>query len=99
MDKMSLYSASTEEQMKVAFEALGYALNNFNYKEQAELFFGRLSREHRTLQQNFWRMMIKVIEKYADSEWYDARNEASVQMCRVLKTALENNYFLDLPTV
>ena len=54
---------------------------------------------HRTLQQNFWRVMIQVMKEY--SEWRsDLRNEGSVEFCKAVKEMLEKNPRLEyLPYV
>jgi len=90
-----------EEEMKKVWDKLSNTLNGFSYEEQAEAFFRMLSNEHRTLQQNFWRMMIKVIRKYAETKegWYDLRNEMSVRMCRGLKVWMDDHFYTDLPTI
>ena len=44
-------------EMEKAISHLGTTVNNFSYGEQAEEFFNQLSRQHRTLQQNVWRMI------------------------------------------
>jgi len=45
---------------------------------------------HRTLQQNFWRVMIQIMKQY--SEWRsDLRNEGSVTFCKAVKEMLEKN--------
>ena len=58
-------------------------LNNFHDKENSILFNEAMSREHRTLQQNFTRLVFRWIE-YCASEQYrtDGRNEASAKISR-----------------
>jgi len=88
--------------MEKVWEMLSNAINNFNDTTNAEAFFNQLTRQHRTLQQSFWRMMIFTIKEYAklrESGWYDLRNEESVKMCEGLAQWLEDNYYTTLPTV
>jgi len=89
---------TTTEEVQTAWRSLSTALNDFNDNERAQAFYECLSRDHRTLQQNFWRMMIKVIMFYADTPC-DPRNEASVQLCKLLSQTMEEGLFCDLPTV
>ena len=90
-----------KKEMQEAWDKFSHAINNFSYEDQAEAFCEVLSNEHRTLQQNFWRMMIQVIKKYAKMKegWYDLRNEASVKMCRELGKYLEDHLYTNLPTI
>lgn len=53
---------------------------------------------HRTLQQNFWRVMMQVIKKYSEFN-YDYRNENSVEMCKFIKEQVEENYKEYLPYI
>ena len=72
-----------EEMDKIIYQ-LSQVLNNFSYGDQAQTFFEALTTRHRTLQQNFWRMIAKVAEMYADTE-FDPRNEDSVTFCQKIK--------------
>lgn len=49
-----------------------------NDRALAEVFANQLLQEHRTLQQNFWRVIKMVAEKYKDFD-HDMRNESSVK--------------------
>ena len=89
---------TTREEIKVAYDALSTALNSFDDEERAQAFYECLTRDHRTLQQTYWRMMIHVIMKYSDAR-YDDRNEASVRLCNTLSECLEEALYHDLPTI
>jgi len=65
--------------------------------EKEEEFVELMSRSHRTLQQNYTRFVLKWIKKEADSEYFDARNEASVMSCRKIVKALGDEFYL--PTI
>ena len=93
------YKDELQKEMREVVDQLGNVINNFSYDDQADAFFQMLTRQHRTLQQNFWRMIIKVILRYADTKWFDPRNEASVELCKKFKKLLEDEGWLDLPTV
>ena len=66
--------------------------NSYNYGEQVKEFHDALTRQHRTLQQSFWRMIYGVSKLYVDAP-YDLRNEDAVNFCRKLQEALPDEYF------
>lgn len=47
--------------------------------------------DHRTLQQNFWRVMFSATAQYADAG-SDPRNAASVEACGLIKDTLKTTY-------
>ncbi len=57
-----------------------------NYGEFAKLFAG----EHRTLQQQFTKLCIAWLDELANTNNYDARNEASVEFAKSIKDKLVN---------
>lgn len=57
-----------------------------------------LQMSHRTLQQNFWRVMIQVIKEYSEFG-SDGRNEDAVAMCKFIKEQVEENHKEYLPYV
>jgi len=57
-------------------------------KEVIEGIFEAIMTSHRTLQQNFWRVMIEVIKRYS-TQRHDLRNEASVNLCLFITEHLE----------
>lgn len=67
------------------------ACNSLSNIELSDVIFNAVQNEHRTIQQNFWRVMLEVIEKYSNTS-YDLRNESSVKMCQsIMKSINENN--------
>ena len=94
-----------ESKIKQGVELLGEGLNNFNYKEHVEEAFLALSHQHRTLQQNFWRTIFGLIGKYAETEYFDARNEQSIITCKKIIKGTEKEFDFDwkvivnLPTI
>lgn len=68
-------------------EQVAYSMNSYNFNS-AE-FVKQMHKEHRTLQQNFMRLIRKYIEETAKLEYYDDRNEASVMMCRKIMEKLD----------
>jgi hypothetical protein len=52
--------------------------------ERAKIMLAALTREHRTLQQSFWRTMFNLAQLYGQEQWFDLRNEASVETCKRL---------------
>ena len=81
------------EQMngKELAEQVAYSINFFGFDNKA--FCKQMHTEHRTLQQNFMRLIRTYIEETARMEkWeFDDRNEASVMMCRKLVEIMEND--------
>jgi len=77
-----------EEAMKVIFREISYMGNE---NECIEKMYNFIEREHRTLQQNFWRMIYYVMKRYGEnSEWTDLRNQASRKWC---KKVTKEEYF------
>lgn len=81
----------SKQEMKEGLEHLFNALNNFSHKEKAEEFFKGLINEHRTLQQNFWRSIAKVIQLYSETKFFDLRNEDSIEWCKKVNQFMEDN--------
>lgn len=79
------------EQMngKELAEAVAYAINSYSFN--AKDFCEQMHKEHRTLQQNFMRLIRRYIEETARLEHFDERNEASVMMCRKLVEIMGND--------
>lgn len=61
-------------------KAVAYAINSYNFSD--EDFVKQMHMEHRTLQQNFMRLIRRYIEETANLKYYDGRNEASVMFAR-----------------
>jgi len=53
-------------------------------------FLEGLQRSHRYLQGEFWGAMLKIIKKYGETEYFDARNEWAVKMCARMAMAGED---------
>ena len=81
------YSDEYQKAKKLTSDITDF-LNNFNYEETSQLFNEAMSREHRTLQQNFTRLVLKWIEYMASDEYRtDGRNEQSKQMANTILDA------------
>jgi len=53
-----------------------------------------LARMHPTLQQNFMRVVVAFIKAQSEKKYFDARNEATVELCRELWDVLsKSKYF------
>lgn len=74
-------------------------VNHFDYQKQAEQFFSAMTRQHRTLQQNFWRMIAKVMAMYGETEYVDLRNEASKEFCKKVSDYVREHGVSYFPTV
>lgn len=71
------------EKIARAVEDLCHLLNSYNSRDEllGEVFNQCLVRQHRSLQQSFWRLMREVIRRYAITH-HDMRNEAAVLWCK-----------------
>lgn len=68
-------------------------INNMCFSD--EEFCKEMHKQHRTLQQNFMRLIVEYIRTTAEQEFYDDRNEASVEAAKkLLKTIEDENIFL-----
>jgi len=65
-----------------------------NYATDIEGFSEEVTRDHRTIQQNTFRLMVACIEKWAAQEQYDLRNEATVKACKEIVAKVESIKFL-----
>lgn len=85
------HSKEVKEEMREAVLKLTDILNHTGTRDdlQSGCFYEALTDDHPTLQQNFWRMMYKVILLYANAP-YDARNKASVFFCQYIKAKVED---------
>lgn len=88
-----------QEKIKKA-EQLVYDLSDAvnGSRIDGETFADRITtREHRTLQQLIFGMIWRCIVKWAEHDkngWYDARNEATVKLCRRIVDAVgEEQHF------
>jgi len=65
--------------------ALGDFVNYSSARDKNKQFCEAFSREHRTLQQSAFRLMLELIEHIASDEYStDGRNEATKQMAQTL---------------
>lgn len=80
-----------------AVETLAVATNILTDANQHKIFVATLQKQHRTLQQNVWKLIFKAIPIYAASEEHDLRNEGSVNACKsitnFIKEHLDDFYF------
>ena len=79
-----------EEMAKLFCDWLNYSMGNSPSKN----FMQKIFQTHRTLQQSlisfFWRTLLEYAKLYADNDWFDGRNEASVMLCRKLTKLVED---------
>lgn len=87
------YEQDVKNQVKKAVSEFTAALNKMGLEDQvAEAAFVQLASEHRTLQQNFWRCVISMAEKYGNEASSDQRNEASKNACKLMTEALKDTH-------
>lgn len=97
---------SEENKIEEAISLLvSKGMNDFSYKEHVTEAFVALSRQHRTLQQSFWRMIFGLITEYAKLEYFDDRNEQAVITCKAIIKGAEKEFdfewkvIANLPTI
>lgn len=73
-----------EEQAAEAFKTLFRVINKMGTGEQAvgDALRDAMNHEHRTLIQQWWSVIAKVITDYSKTKWFDARNEDSVKWAK-----------------
>lgn len=81
---------SNKERVDKFMKEIFKAINSYNNDEVANKIFECIISEHRTLQQNFWRMMFDVIKQYgSDKTLYDGRNADSKRVCQLLSQVID----------
>jgi hypothetical protein len=80
-----------EEQSREVAQYMSNYVNSFG---GYEAFCDEMSKEHRTLQQNFTKLCIAWLKTLAKAEHFDPRNEASVQLARKIVEQFEDELYL-----
>lgn len=80
----SMLYAPTDKGTKRLVNDIEDLLNRGTGDDVVDPMFDGIVRMHRTLQQNFWRVIGDVCDKYAGAP-FDARNEGSVKFCKMVK--------------
>jgi len=92
-------SVKTNQKVVDALKVILSEMNGGDKKEIAASISEVIRCEHRTIQQNFWGVMLKVQMAYAENP-FDLRNEASVELAKLVKkVAAENNMDMGLPYI
>ena len=81
---------TTQETVKIMSDFV----NSFNCDYKG--FAKEMGVEHPTLQQNFTKLCVAWLQHLSSKEFYDLRNEASVNFAKSIKEQLDN---VGLPTV
>ncbi len=67
-----------ERELEQGKELVNVLSNYVNYRNSTKGFIEAFKREHRTLQQSMFRMMLELMEEMAGDDYHtDGRNEAS----------------------
>jgi transcriptional regulator with XRE-family HTH domain len=64
---------------------------NGSGKDDYKDFCQTMVSEHRTLQQLSMKLMVQMVRTWADTPYYDARNEDTVLMCKRLVKAIDED--------
>lgn len=79
-----MLSDERQQELVKAMRTISDNLNSgfgSNENEIVEAMFNELAKDHRTLQQGFWRVIKKLAHKYKDVT-SDARNEGAVMLAK-----------------
>ena len=88
---MALHDMTQKEAAGKAINLIMDAVNVMGSdKEVVEGIVFALQTTHRTLQENYWRVMIAVMKEYAEFNT-DMRNEDAVAFCKFVKAELEKD--------
>lgn len=81
-----------QSEIKVAIDNIFTNLNYYgNQDEIADAIIHSITSQHRTLQQDFWRVMVGVIAGYGELEYCDGRNQGAVDLCKRISNNFQNN--------
>ena len=81
---------ANQKHIETLFRLLNAMLNDELYTRQ---LVDHLKREHRTLQQNFFRMISEIVKEMAKQRDCDLRNEASIEWCKKATQATQDIRF------
>jgi len=96
---MALDGITQKEAAQKAIALIMDAVNIMGSDKQVvEGIIEELQGTHRTLQQNFWRVMMGVIKEYSEFR-HDLRNEGAVELCKYIKEQVAENHKEYLPYV
>lgn len=74
-----------EQELREAIEVVSSLGNYVNYNKSRKAFINAFKREHRTLQQSAFRMILELVEEMASENYHtDGRNDASKKMAQDL---------------
>lgn len=80
MAKERNYQEESNEKARAVVRDFSDWVNGMGHRNEA--FVEAVMREHRTLQQQIFEVMLACIAEWAKQEHYDARNEYTVLKCR-----------------
>ena len=78
-----------QEAADEAFEVLSRFVNGMCHENGR--FVDRVMSEHKTLQQQMFRLFMSVVERWAEQEHYDVRNEYTILKSKEIIKLLEEN--------
>ena len=68
--------------------------NTFQQIERFKTLSGHILNDHRTLQQTIMRFFIYMIKEWAETPFFDGRNEATIKLCRKIVEQLADDLYL-----
>jgi hypothetical protein len=93
---MSEDNTAKKEQAKKLTDKLTDFVNNYN-SDNGKLFIEAFEREHRTLQQSSFRLILELIEHMASDDYQtDGRNEASKKIAKSIMKGFKHEVKQDM---
>jgi hypothetical protein len=90
------YMPETNKGLELA-QKMGDYVNSFSDRGKAAQFIEGFCRQHPTLQQSSFRMILALIEHMASNEYHvDGRNEASKKIAKKLLSGFKDKTFKEL---
>jgi len=81
-----------ENTARTAVEAITKMVNSMSW--EPEEFIAYMSREHRTLQASFMRLIVAWIEAQAKQKHYDLRNEAAINLSKKIVERCKDDLYI-----
>jgi hypothetical protein len=84
-EEIEIEQFKKEKEFREATEVMNALGSYVNYRKSTQAFIDAFKREHRTLQQSAFRMLLELVEDMAtDNYQTDGRNEDSKKMAKML---------------
>ena len=86
------------QEAQTVASSLSAFMNGAGTTDIAELA-EEILRDHRTLQQQTFGLMMTCIQKWSETENFDVRNDYTVKLCKKLMEAAKDDWFGRVPLI